>query len=97
MQVTRLMNSFLSSFQEQWQYMLGHDGLVVAGVGLAIVFTALTLLSAGIALLPLVLRWVHTWLPEPEKLVQAKPAPDDEAFKVAAAVAALHRHRKARD
>ena len=74
------------------------DHLPLAGTGMLIVFTALFLIAACIALLPRVLERLAPFLPpEPAPPGPSAAAPADAADhgrRLAAAIgAALHRHR----
>ena len=79
-----------------WQNIIDHNGLSVAAAGLGIVFTALIILSLYITVLPKVLAWVHTWLPEsdPATLPDAPiHLPTTLEEEVVAAAVAVHRAR----
>ncbi len=72
------------------QYILDGHGIEIAIIGMLVVFTALTLISAFISLLPLVLRIVNLIYPlnDPGSLPERSDTPKDEVL--AAICSVLH-------
>ncbi len=75
---------------EEWTF---SDGLAIAGVGLAIVFAALILISLFIATLPRALQMVSRVWPEvdePHVLEHSEEEPEDDTAVLAAIGFVLH-------
>jgi Na+-transporting methylmalonyl-CoA/oxaloacetate decarboxylase gamma subunit len=79
-------------FQTGLQNIVAGQGVPIAIAGMAIVFSALSLIASFIAVLPRLLRWFARYVPEP-----ALPAPrlngEDDTALAAVAAAAYHAAR----
>lgn len=88
-----LFGDFLTSmidFQTGMQNIADGQGVAVATAGMLIVFTALSLISVFIALLPRLLTGVGRIFPEKAAAAPRRSAPQEDLSLVAAAAAAFH-------
>jgi Na+-transporting methylmalonyl-CoA/oxaloacetate decarboxylase gamma subunit len=72
------------------QHINDGQGVAIAVIGMTIVFSALSLISIVITLLPRVLRGVAALFPEPVVAPPRRSAPPEDLTMVAAAAAAHH-------
>lgn len=72
------------------QNIIDGQGVAIAAIGMTIVFSALSLISIVIALLPRVLVGVGALFPEPAPPQPRRPVQTEELTMVAAAAAAYH-------
>lgn len=72
------------------QNIIDGQGVAIASIGMTIVFSALTLISVVITLLPRVLAGVAVLFPEPVPPQPRRPVQTEDLTMVAAAAAAYH-------